>query len=194
MFCIRDSLAYNGSYTWSEFIVSSLCVREFSMCQIFSFHGNCTVRNGQTHKNLLYLSMLPNQSHTSVPLFFSPLSSYNTALNCILSSDLVIYSSLSLSLSLPVSLLFHPFSLYLCVSVASRHGAAVLTCACNTWASLLIRLRSILKEIPSTYTCFHTDTHAETHTRIHTHVLTGRLQSPQGLDLVNYSVCVGRFV
>lgn len=193
MFCIRDSLAYNGSYTWSEFIVSSLCVREFSMCQIFSFHGNCTVRNGQTHKNLLYLSMLPNQSHTSVPLFFPPFP-LTTQLSTASSLLIQLSIHLSLSLSLPVSLLFHPFSLYLCVSVASRHRAAVLTCACNTWASLLIRLRSTLKEIPSTYTCFHTDTHAETHTRIHTHVLTGRLQSPQGLDLVNYSVCVGRFV
>ena len=96
----------------------------------------------------------------------------------------VIHSSLALSFCNNLSL-----CLYFSVSVASRHRAGVLTCASNTWASLLIRLRSVLREIPSTYTRSHIHTSSHTHTNTHTH--TGRLQSPQGLVLVNYSVCVG---
>lgn len=68
----------------------------------------------------------------------------------------------------------------------------MLTCASNTWASLLIRPRSVLKEIPSTHTHVHKHTRSHTHTNTpHAHTQTGRLQSPQGLVLVNYSVCVG---
>lgn len=90
-------------------------------------------------------------------------------------------------------MLFHSPCLNLSVSVASRHRAAVLTCASHTWASLLIRLRSILKEIPSTYTHLYTLVHIQTHC-MHAHTQTGRLQSPQGLVFVNYSVCVGECV
>lgn len=99
----------------------------------------------------------------------------------------------SIDLSLFISFILNlAHSLYLSVSVASRHRAGVLTCASNTWASLLIRLRSVLREIPSTYTHTHTYTLARTHTNTpHAHTQTGRLQSPRGLVLVNYSVCVG---
>lgn len=160
------------------------------MCQIFSFHGNCTVRNGRDKKKSLQLVGV-TQPITHVCFFlFSPFLSTFPPSSPFLP---VIHSSLSPSFHLNLSLLL---CLYLSVSVASRHRAGVLTCASNTWASLLIRLRSVLREIPSTYTRSHIHTSSHTHTQTrrihtHTHTQTGRLQSPQGLVLVNYSVCVG---
>lgn len=139
------------------------------MCQIFSFHGNCTVRNGRDKKKSLQLVGV-TQPITHVCFFlFSPFLSTFPPSSPFLP---VIHSSLSPSFHLNLSLLL---CLYLSVSVASRHRAGVLTCASNTWASLLIRLRSVLREIPSTYTRSHIHTSSHTHTNTahsHTHTHT----------------------
>lgn len=84
------------------------------------------------------------------------LSLFSTFLSTFLS--FFILSSFYFSISLFSFFFFKSHSSSLSLSsycsgcAASRQRAAVLTCASNTWASLLTRLRSVLREIPSTYT------------------------------------------
>lgn len=112
------------------------------------------------------------------PFFCNPTNSICLLLSLFypfLSALLYIASFLLVYLSIHLSLLFHSPCLNLSVSVASRHRAAVLTCASHTWASLLICLRSILKEIPSTYTHLYTLVHMQTHCmRTHTNWQTAK--------------------
>lgn len=148
------------------------------MCQIFSFHGNCTVRNGKRQKTssaylcicFVYTSKPTNHTRLFLSLFFLFLFLI-LFIFFILSPRLFLHSFLSLSFAFNLTL-----SLYLSVSVASRHRADMLTCASNTWASLLIRLRSVLREIPSTYA------HSQIHTRTHTHIQTHHMHTHKLAD------------
>ena len=123
----------------------------------------------------------------SLSLYFASFTPVNQPIACICFFCLLFFYSLSSSFH-PVHSSIH-FSLssvlhlsllpYLPVSVARSHRADMLTCASSIWASLLIRLRSVLREIPSTYTPSQKHTgarrHANTsHAQAHTNWQTAK--------------------
>lgn len=172
---IRDTPAYEWSYIQSEIIVSVKSSVSMAIAQL---------ETGRDKKYLQPVTL--NQPITRVCFFLCSLLFFQLSVLSI-SSFLPVYSSIHLSLS-PLSLMSLALSLSLCLC-SQQAQSCVLTCASNTWASLLIRLRSVLctrRFRAHTHSLAHIQTH-----RMHTHTQTSRLQSPQGLVLVNYSVCVG---
>lgn len=129
---------------------SACSVWEFSMCYIFSFHGNWDKKKKSHQSTNIWLVVLRSVT-------IKPQSKYLTKSN--ICPPFVCFFFL-LSIGLPVSSFLYS-------------KAGLLTCASNTWASLLIRLRSVLREIPNAYGLPHTRTgthkpaackHADWHT------------------------------
>lgn len=132
---------------------SACSVWEFSMCYIFSFHGNWDKKK---------------KSHQSTNIWLVVLRSVTIKPQVKYLSSLCLFFFL-LSIGLPVSSFLYS-------------KAGLLTCASNTWASLLIRLRSVLREIPNAIRS-PSHTHRDTQTRCMQARWLAHWRAPKGWSL-----------